>query len=260
MFDYSFSYGDLEYFLLVLVRMAAFMFAAPFFSLQGVPRQVKVSLALFLALIVYHITPGYSVPEYHSVIGYSILIVKEAIAGVIIGLGANICTMITMFAGKIADMEMGLSMVQLFDPVTRESTGFTGTLYQYALMLIMMVTYMHHFFIRAIVETYTLIPIGRANFSSDKIMTSIISFMVDYMLIAFQICLPIVASIMLLNAVLGVLAKSAPQINMFSVGIQIKILVGLTILMITIGVLPSVSEYVCREMRVMVTAMVESMR
>ena len=260
MFDYTFSYGDLEYFLLVLVRMASFIAAAPFFSMRGVPRQVKVSLALFLALIVYHITPGYSVPEYHSVIGYSVLVIREAIAGIVIGLGANICTMITTFAGRIADMEMGLSMVQLFDPMTNESMSFTGTLYQYAIMLIMMVTYMHHFFLRAIVETYTLIPIGQASFSSEKFMTSIVQFMVDYLLIAFQICLPIVASIMILNSVLGVLAKSAPQINMFSVGIQIKILVGLSILMITIGVLPSVSEYINREMRVMVTAMVESMR
>ncbi|MBR6451994.1 MAG: flagellar biosynthetic protein FliR [Lachnospiraceae bacterium] len=260
MFDYTFSYGDLEYFLLVLVRMASFIAAAPFFSMRGVPRQVKVSLALFLALIVYHITPGYSVPEYHSVIGYSVLVIREAIAGIVVGLGANICTMITMFAGRIADMEMGLSMVQLFDPMTNESTGFTGTMYQYAIYLIMMVTYMHHFFLRAIVETYTLIPIGQASFSSEKFMTSIVQFMVDYLLIAFQICLPIVASIMILNAVLGVLAKSAPQINMFSVGIQIKILVGLSILLITIGVLPSVSEYIGREMRVMVTAMVESMR
>ncbi len=260
MIDYSFSYSDLEYFLLVLVRMASFIAAAPFFSMQGVPRQIKVSMALFLALVVYHITPGHVMPTYHSVIGYSILVIRESITGLVIGLGANICTMIMMFAGRLADMEMGLSMVQLFDPMTNESTGFTGTLYQYAMMLIMMVTYMHHFFLRAIIETYTLIPIGGAHFHSDKFMTILIQFMCDYILIAFQICLPIVASIMILNAVLGVLAKSAPQVNMFSVGIQIKILVGLTILMITIGVIPNVTEYICREMRVMVTAMVESMR
>ncbi len=260
MLDHSFTYSDLEYFLLVLVRMASFIAAAPFFSMQGVPRQIKATFAIFLALVVYHITPGHVMPAYSTVLGYSTLIIKEAIAGLIIGFGANICTMIVMFAGRIADMEMGLSMVQLFDPMTNESTGFTGTLYQYATLLIMMVTYMHHFFLRAMVETYTLIPIGGAKFSSDKIMTTMTTFLADYLLIAFQICLPVVAAIMILNAVLGILAKSAPQINMFSVGIQIKILVGLAVLMVTIGVLPSVSEYICREMRVMVTAMVESIR
>ncbi|MCR5267186.1 MAG: flagellar biosynthetic protein FliR [Lachnospiraceae bacterium] len=260
MIDYTFSYSDLEYFLLVLVRMGGFIFAAPFFSMQGVPRQVKVSITLFLALIVYHITPGHVMPEYHTVIGYSILIIKESITGLVIGLGANICTMITMFAGRLADMEMGLSMVQLFDPMTNESTGFTGTLYQQAMMLVMMVTYMHHFFLRAIMETYTLIPVGGAHFQSDQFMKSMLQFMCDYILIAFRICLPIVASIMLLNAVLGVLTKTAPQIHMFSVGIQLKILVGMSVLMITIGLLPSVSEYIFKEMRTMVTVMVESMR
>ncbi|MBR6451865.1 MAG: flagellar biosynthetic protein FliR [Lachnospiraceae bacterium] len=260
MIDYTFSYLDLEYFLLVLVRLSAFIFAAPFFSTQGIPRQVKVSLAIFLALIVYHITPGHVMPEYHSVIGYSILVIREAITGLVIGLGANICTMIVTFAGRVADMEMGLSMVQLFDPLTNESAGFTGMIYQYAIILIMMITNMHHFFLRAIMETFTLIPVGAARFSSEDFKISITQFMGDYILIAFQICLPIVASIMILNAVLGILAKSAPQINMFSVGIQIKILVGMGIMMITIGVLPSVSEYIFKEMRVMVTAMVESMR
>ena len=260
MFNYTFSYGDLEYFLLVLVRMASFIAAAPFFSMRGVPRQVKVSLALFLALIVYHITPGYSVPEYHSVIGYSVLVIREAVAGIVVGLGANICTMITMFAGRIADMEMGLSMVQLFDPMTNESTGFTGTMYQYAIYLIMMVTYMHHFFLRAIVETYTLIPIGQASFSSEKFMTSIVQFMVDYILIAFQICLPIVASIMILNAVLGVLAKSAPQINMFSVGIQIKILTGLSVMYVSSRMLGSAADFILRNMEVLIERFINAMR
>ena len=260
MIDYSFSYNYLEYFLLILVRMASFIYAAPFFNIQGVPRQVKTALALFLALIVYHVTPGYSVPEYHSVIAYSILVLKEAIAGVVIGFGANICTTIMMFAGRIADMELGLSMVQLFDPASNETVGFTGLLYQYSITLVMMITYMHHFFIRAIVETYTLIPVGQVRFSSDKIMTSIITFFGDYMMIAFQLCLPIVASIMLMNVVLGILTKTAPQINMFSIGIQLKILVGMTILFITIGLLPSISEFIFKEMRVMMTAMVESLR
>jgi len=259
MLNYSFTYSDLEYFLLVLVRMASFIYAAPFFSINGVPRQVKVSLSIFLSFIVFHMTPGYSVPEYSSVLGYSILVVKEAVTGILIGFSANICTYIVQFAGRVADMEVGLSMVQLMDPMTRESTGFTGTMYQYGIMLVMLVSNLHHFFIRAIIETYTLIPIGRSNFNSEQLVTTIGTFLGDYVMIAFQICLPVVASIMILNSVLGILAKSAPQINMFSVGIQIKILVGMTVLFISIGVLPSLSDFIFREMKVMVTAVVHSL-
>lgn len=259
MFDYAFSYNDLEYFLLVFVRIGFFIYAAPFFSTKGVPNQVKIGFALFLTLIVYRITPGYSVPAYNTVIGYSILIIKEAICGLLLGLSANLCSSIVNFAGRISDMEMGLSMVQLFDPMTNETTGFTGTIYEYAVILIMMVSYLHHFFIRALVETFTLIPIGMQVFSSENIVTTMVQFLADYVSIAFRMCLPIVASIMILNAVLGILAKSAPQVNMFSVGIQIKIITGLLILFITVGILPSVSDFIFQEMKVMVTAMVESM-
>ena len=70
----------------------------------------------------------------------------------------------------------------------------------------------------------------------------------------------VLAAMLLLNAILGVLAKTAPQINMFSVGIQIKIVVGLGILFLTIGTIPSASEFIFKEMKVMVTAMVKSMQ
>lgn len=259
MIDYSFSYSDLEYFLLIFTRISCFIFVAPFFSTNNTPRTVRAGLSLFLAILIFHAVTPHQMPEYSTILGYSTLILREGITGLLIGYGANICNSIVLFAGKIADMEIGLSMVQLMDPLTREASGFTGSLYQYAVILLLMVTDMHHYILRAMVETYTLIPIGGANFQSDKIMTTVVQYLSDYVMIAFRICLPIVAAIMIVNAVLGILAKTAPQINMFSVGIQIKILIGLSVLFLTISVLPSASEHIFEEMKIMMTAMVESM-
>ena len=86
------------------------------------------------------------------------------------------------------------------------------------------------------------------------------SFLVDYVEIAFKFCLPVMAAIMLLNAVLGILAKTAPQLNMFAVGVQIKIFMGLGVLFITIGLLPALSDALFQEMKVMLTAMIQSMQ
>ena len=259
MFDYSFSYTDLEYYLLLVVRMSCFIYVAPFFSDRDVPRRVKSGLSLMLAYIVYHSVNPHEMVTYSTVIGYSTLVLKEALAGLMIGYGANICTQIVQMAGKIADMEIGLSMVQLMDPMTRESTGFTGTLYQYAVMLIMFATNLHHYVLRAFIESYRLIPVGGELFRSDTIVRAVVRFMGDYIAISFSFCLPIVASMLILNAVLGILAKTAPQVNLFTVGMQLKILTGLSILFITIGVLPSVSEYIFNEMKAMMTVMIESM-
>lgn len=259
MLDYSFSFEDLEFFLLVFVRVSTFIFTAPFFSTANTPRRVKAGLSIFIAYILYSTLPDHSGVSYETILGYSTLVLKEAIAGILIGLGANICLSIVQFAGRVADMEIGLSMVQLMDPLTRESSGFMGSFYQYALVLIMLLSNFHHFFLRALVDTYTLIPIGQVTFASDKIVNTMVKFLTDYVVIAFRICLPIVAAMLLLNAILGVLAKTAPMINMFSVGIQIKVLVGLIVLFITIGVLPSASDYVFNEMKVMMQSMTESM-
>ncbi len=260
MINYPFTFEDLEFFLLVLARISSFVFVAPFFSMSNTPRRLRAGFSLLVATLLFGVLPDHNVPEYSTVLGYSIIVLKETITGLLIGLGANICMSIVNFAGKVADMEIGLSMVQLFDPLTREGTGFMGSFYQYILILIMLITNMHYYFLRAIVETFSIIPIGGAKFSSTKIMTTMITFMTDFITVSFRICLPIVAAMLLLNAILGVLAKTAPQINMFSVGIQIKIVVGLGILFLTIGTIPSASEFIFKEMRIMVTAMVESMR
>jgi flagellar biosynthetic protein FliR len=260
MIDYTFTFEDLEFFLLVLTRISSFVFVAPFFSMSNTPRRLRAGFSLIVSVLLFNVLSDHSVPAYSTVLGYSIIVLKEAICGLLIGLGANMCMSIVQFAGKIADMEIGLSMVQLFDPVTRDGTGFMGSFYQYILILIMLITNMHYYFLRAIVETFTLIPIGEARFSSEKIMTTIIQFLTDYITVSFRLCLPIVASMLLLNSILGVLAKTAPQVNMFSVGIQIKIIVGLGILFLTMGTIPAASEFIFKEMRVMVTAMVNSMQ
>ena len=259
MIDHTFSYTDLEYFLLIFVRISCFVVTAPFFSIQNIPRRAKAGWSFFLAFIVYQTMDMHVVPQYNTLYGYAALVLKEAIAGLMIGFFANICNSVINLAGRLADMEIGISMISLLDPTTREQTGFTGVLYQYSIMLIMMVTNLHHYFIRAMSETFTIIPIGMARFSSDKIMTVIMQYLDDYVFIAFRICLPVVATIMLTNAVLGILVKTAPQINMFSVGIQIKLFIGLATLMITIGVLPSASDFIFNEMKVMMTAVVRSL-
>ncbi len=259
MIDYSFSYEDMERFLLIFVRMSTFIVAAPFFSINNVPRRFKVGMAFFMSAIVYAILPYDRPLNYSTVYGYAALVLKEAMTGLIIGIGANLIESVVHFAGKLADMEIGLSMVQLFDPATREATGFTGTMYNYILCLMMVITGMHHYFIRAMIESFNLIPLGGAVFHSDKILLGIIRFLGDYMSIAFRLCMPVIVAIMLVNVVLGILAKSAPQINMFSVGIQIKIFAGFAILFVTVSTLPRICDFIFREMKAMMTFMVETM-
>lgn len=259
MIDYSFPIEELEYFMMIMTRITCFVYAAPFFSLKGVPNRVKIGFSFFVSIILYYLTMphAYVLPE--TLLGLSIVLVKEATVGLLIGLGANACMSIVLFAGRIADMEMGFAMAQQMDPTTREQATISGVYYQYMFMLIMILSGMYRYLITALSETFVLIPIGEATFNFDSILSSFIKFLADYMLIGLRIALPILCVIMLLNAVLGILAKVAPQMNMFSVGIQLKVFTGLFVLFITVGLLPKMSELVFTSMQKVIVSFVEGL-
>lgn len=259
MIDYSFSIYDLEYFLLILVRVSCFVYVAPFFSMKNTPANVRVAISFFTSLLLYQaLTPTEAV-AYSSLAGYTVIVLKEALVGLLIGLAANVCTSIVNFAGSIADMETGLSMVTLMDPTSRESTSITGALYQYVLMLMMIATGMYRYLFGALADTFILIPVNGAVLRADSLVDSMLEFLSDYVIIGFRIVLPIFCSILLLNAVLGVLAKVAPQMNMFAVGIQLKVLVGLSVLFLTAGMLPGIGDFVFDEMKRMIHSFVGGM-
>ena len=259
MINYSFSIYDLEYFLLILVRVSCFVYVAPFFSMRNTPANVRVAMSFFTSLLLYQaLTPTEAV-AYSSLMGYTVIVLKEALVGLLIGFAANICTSIVNFAGSIADMETGLSMVTLMDPTSRESTSITGVLYQYVLMFMMIATGMYRYLFGALADTFVLIPVNGAVLRSESLMNSMLEFLSDYVIIGFRIVLPIFCSILLLNAVLGVLAKVAPQMNMFAVGIQLKVLVGLSVLFLTAGMLPGIADFVLDEMKRMIDSFVGGM-
>lgn len=259
MIDLSFSMAELELFLLVFVRIASFVFAAPFFSTNGVPNNVKIALSVFVAYIIYNFGSLSGLPEYGTVLGYCVIVIEEVAVGLLIGLGAQLCTSIVLFAGRIMDMEIGLSMASVFDPTTNEQTSITGVILQYGVLLILYTTGLHRYFLKAMMETYTLIPVGGVSFDTDKLLSALITFLSDYIIIGFRICLPVFASITLMNIVLGLLAKLAPQMNMFSVGIQLKLLAGLSVLLLTVRMLPDICNFISTQMQIMVVSMVEGM-
>lgn len=258
MIDLTFSLKDLEYYLLILMRVATFMYVAPFFSTSNTPNRVKVGLSVFIAYILYSQMPDGSV-EYNTVLGYAIIVIKEALTGLLIGYGAQICTSILNLAGHISDMETGLSMVTVFDPATKENITITGAYYEYAVTLLLMITGLYQYMLAALAESFQLIPVNGAVFSNEKLVSSLIEFLGDYMSIGFRICLPVFGVMLLLNSLLGILAKVSPQMNMFAVGMQLKVLTGLSVLFLTVSLLPSVSTLILSEAKKMITLFTESM-
>lgn len=259
MIEYAFLMADLEYFLLILCRVSCLIYLAPFYGMSNTPGRVKIGLSIAVSILLYHVVAPVTL-AYDSILGYAAIVLKEVIVGLLLGYGCNICITILSFSGRIIDMETGLSMASLIDPMTREMSSISGMLYQYSVMLILMITGMYQYIMKALAESFILVPVNGAIFRTDSLMQAMVGFMTDYIFVAFRICLPIFTVMIILNAILGVLAKVAPQMNMFAVGIQFKILTGLTVLFITTGMLPGMGEMIFTEMKTMMVAFVEAIR
>ena len=259
MINWEFSLYTFEYFLMILVRIASFVFVAPFFGMNNTPRTVKAGFSVFVALLVYQTVLPKETLEYAGVFEFATIVIKEGITGLLIGFAANICNSIVLLSGKIIDMDIGFAMAQVFDPINNTISGITGNIYNYFIMMLLIITNMHHFILRAIIDTYEIIPINGAVFEWNHLLVSMTTFVSDLMVIGFRIVLPIFACIMILNCILGILAKVAPQLNMFSVGMQLKVLVGLVVIFLTIGLLPHISNFIFMEMKKMMVLFVEGM-
>lgn len=259
MINYSFTYGDLEYFLLIFIRVLSFIFVAPFFSMSNTPRNIRITLSFFVALLLYYSVPRATI-EYNTLVGYSMIVLKEIVTGFLIGFAANLCATIVTFAGQVADMEMGLSMASLMDPATRTSSTITGVYYNYMVLLMLIISGMHRYLLKALAETFILIPVNGVALRGEHMLTAMLDFMASYIIVGFRICLPIFAVMLILNCVLGILAKVSPQLNMFAVGIQMKVLVGLSVLFVTTMMLPGAADFVYEQMKRMVVSYVEAIR
>jgi flagellar biosynthetic protein FliR len=242
----SFTVENLEFLLAILARLSGFIFTAPIYSLRNVPVRGKLLVSVAVAVIVYIATP-YTPLVYAGVIGYAAVISKELISGLILGLFANLAYYILGFAGQLIDMEVGLSNVQELDPSSNMSVTISSTFLNYGAMLTLISTNMHLFILKAVIDSFSIVPVNGLKVDSN-IFYLYLKYMADYMIIAFRIVLPEFAAMLIVNTLLAILAKVAPQLSMFVIGFQLKIFVGITVLVLMMLMLPGISDMIFNNM------------
>lgn len=248
MIEQSFSIYHLEYFLVILARVMGAMTFAPIFGNMTVTRRVRIILGIAITFIMFTANP-YTPLGYTTFIGYTVILIKEIVVGLSLGFTANMVLTIINTAGHFIDRELGFSMVSNFDQTFNTETTITAQFYSMLLMIIMLVLNLHYYILSALSDSFTLIPLGNVKVDIGALYDTMIQYMTNYFVIALRISLPVLIAIMLLNMVLGVLAKTAPQMNMFVVGIQLKIFVGFSVLVVTLPFLTTITGYLYEQMQ-----------
>lgn len=251
MIEQSFSIYHFEYFLVILVRIVGAIAFAPIFGNINVTRRVRLFLAIAVSYAMFMVYP-YVPLGYTTFMGYTVILLKELVVGISIGFMSNITITIISLAGQFIDRELGFSMVSNFDQTFNTETTITAEFYNMLIVVIMLASNMHYFILTALSDSFKLIPIGNVNLNGDAILDSLIQYMSAYFIISIRISLPIMITIILLNVILGVLAKSTPQISMFVIGVQLKIFAGFAVLIVTIPFLGNITRYLYEQMETIV--------
>ncbi|PYG89835.1 flagellar biosynthetic protein FliR [Ruminiclostridium sufflavum DSM 19573] len=224
--------NSLELFLLVFVRMTGLFVIAPIFG-RNMPAYLKIGIAFTTAVLMTSVIKVDNIIATDSYLLYAFYVIKEFLVGVVIGFVAYALFTSIYIAGQIIDMQIGFGMVNVFDPISNIQVPITANLYYMMAMLIFLATNGHHLLIKALYQSFTLVPIGSAGVGPDM-TENIIEVFRKMFSIGFKIAAPILAAILIADVVLGIISKTIPQMNVFVLGMPLKILVGLIIIMITI--------------------------
>ena len=243
----KFTIEYIEYAVLIITRISMIFFIVPFFGNVNIPVRIKIALSFFLSLIIMN-SVDYSAVSYQGMLGYSILIAQEAVTGLLIGIGSGFTLYILNFSGHMLDMEIGFSMAMEMDPTTQVQTKISATFLTAVFMLMFIASDMHYFLIDAVVDSYKVIPIGEG-IVSPNLYKIFVQYVIDYFVIGFRIILPVFACILVINVILGILARIAPQMNMFVFGMQLKVFAGLSLIFILMNFLPGITDFLFNEMQ-----------
>ncbi|NPC92589.1 flagellar type III secretion system protein FliR [Bacillus sp. WMMC1349] len=240
-------------FLLVFVRITAFYVTVPLFSYRTIPAVHKIGFAFFLAIISFSTIKN---PPHLDVDGmYMMLIMKEALVGLLLGLIAYIMISAIQIAGSFIDFQMGFAVANVIDPQTGAQTPLVGQFLHTMALLLMLSLNAHHLLLDGIYYSYQYIPIDHLglSFGNEQFGDFIAKSFNSMFITAFQLSAPVVASLFLVDLALGIVARTVPQLNVFVVGLPLKIAVTFIMLVICMAVMFSmmqnVFEFAIRTMR-----------
>lgn len=226
-----------EMFLLILIRSSGIFFISPFFSSQNIPNTMKAGFSFIVSiLLAMTLDVDLNVLE----IGFVELIFKELMVGLIIGFISYAFFATFYVMGQIIDMKIGFGMVNVMDPQHRVQVPIMGNFYYILAFLILLSIDGHHIIINALIDSYKFIPIGSFVFSQN-VVDLLINIISEVFIIGFKLSAPVVAIIFLTDILLGMLARTIPQMNVFVVGMPLKILVGLLLITVSIPIFHSIT-------------------
>lgn len=222
---------QLSILLLAMLRPVSALIAAPFFSALQIPVQLRILIAVAIGLPANSVIHS-ALPMLHllSLEGL-MMVLSEIVIGIVIGFTLQMAYSSALMAGEMISSAMGLSFSASIDPVNGSASVALSTFFSISATLLLLSTGGHLAFIELIYDSYALLPAGGTHISFDMIYRAT-TYGTKLFVFGITISLPIVSCLILIQLLVGILSRSAPQLNLFSLSLPLTVLAGLMLLVI----------------------------
>lgn len=224
------DWTELMLFLYITARMSGFVLFNPILGRRTVPGIFRSGFILALSVFAIsqadrNITIPANLPQ------LVIELLLELALGLLLGMVVNFFFYIPQLAGSTIDMQMGMTMNQIYDPGSQANMSATGVLLNLLMTLLFLVGNGHHTMLRIFLTSNSIVPFGRAALG-EPVLSAMLEIFIECTLLGIKMCMPILAAELVAQMGMGILMKVIPQINVFSINIELKVIIGLALLIL----------------------------
>ncbi len=225
------DWAELTLFLYITARMTGFVVFNPILGRQNIPRIFRSGFILVLSVFVISFAGVNSVQIPGSVMELAFRILLELVLGYLLGLVMNFFFYIPQLAGHSIDTQMGMTMNQVYDASAQTNLSVTGMLLNTLMLLLFFAGNGHHTLLRIMLTSQEVVAFGAVTLGTEAV-NAMLELFVECTILAVKLCMPILAAELIGQLGMGILMKVIPQINVFSINIELKVLIGLALLLL----------------------------
>ncbi len=223
-----------QVFAICTARVAGFVGAIPVLFGAQSPARIKAGLVAAISLMLFPLLRPYVVDVDFRIASFLLLMINETLLGTMIGLIARFIFTSVEYGGTVIGYQMGFAAANIFDPQNQRQTALISQFQNVFAILLFLSLDVHHYFIYAAVHSYELLPPGNLNFSGEAV-----PFLADLssrmFILGVQFSAPILVILLLSGLILGILARSFPQLNVFLLSFPINIIISFSVMGLTLG-------------------------
>ncbi|NLW78096.1 MAG: flagellar biosynthetic protein FliR [Ruminococcaceae bacterium] len=251
------GFANILVYLLIWVRLAGMILFNPLLSRSNVPAMVRMGLVFFMTIMVAPMQPAsvFEAVYAMSAFTYTLVMVGELAVGFVYGYVFQIFYYLLFNVGDMMDTEMGLAMAKTFDPATNIQTSFSSRLITTLFVLYLFTSGGYQNILTLFTDSFASIPIG-----TFSLTTGIVPFLLELFAQVFTLAIRLVAPFMvaefILQASMGILMKFIPQITIFVINFQLRILLGLLMIFLFA---PFIGEFITNYIDTMFASLLRAM-